>query len=253
MAEGSLRCDANVSVALDGDEELGERVELKNINSFKFVKDGLIYEIARHVAVLEGGGTVEEATRRYDPKAGRTVRMRSKETAADYRYMPDPDLPPIRIGDARVTRCREAMGEPPAERRRRFREVFGLETEQAAVLCDNRAVAEYAERVAMRATGEVSDNGAREVFEASVDQPTDERESPKAVVERLGLRQVSDRERLRDVVDEVFEQNPAQLEQLRDGDDGLVGWFIGQVMQATGGSADPQVVREMLEDEVGAA
>jgi len=307
MAEGSLRCDANVSVAFGEAEALSERVELKNINSFKFVKDGLIYEIARHVEGMETGVMVEEATRRYVPKAGRTVRMRSKETEADYRYMPEPDLPVVRVDDTRVSRCREAMVEPPAQRRRRFREVFGLEAEQAAVLCDNRAVAKFAERcfelcrsreseepsvaavatwieqevlrvcdpqeggdrsdvrsavmsaeyfvdlVAMRTADDVSDNGAREVFEALVEQPADERESPEAVVERLGLRQISDRERLREVVDEVFEQHPEQLEQLRDGDDGLVGWFIGQVMQATGGSADPQVVREMLEDEADTA
>jgi aspartyl-tRNA(Asn)/glutamyl-tRNA(Gln) amidotransferase subunit B len=315
MAEGSMRCDANVSVAptsnsgADDEAALGARVELKNINSFKFVKDGLTYEVGRQVRALERGDHVAEETRGYDPGDGETYRMRAKETDADYRYIADPDLPTLRVSDERIDRVESGMPTSPAVRRASFRARAGLDGYQAAVLSDVRSVGEYAGRcfaevdawaegasddleglvsavgnwiaqdvmrvvdppedeggewlarrvmppddlvrlVQMREIGEISDNAAREVFDVIAEQPAGDKQSPGSVVDERDLRQLSDRDALAEVVDQVLEDNEQQAEQLRDGNGDLIGWFIGQVMQASGGRADPQVVREMLQAEM---
>jgi len=294
MSEGSLRCDANVSVRPTGEEAFGTRTELKNINSFKFVRDGLAYEIGRQIELLDNGESVPQETRGFDPDAGETFTMRVKEESEDYRYFPEPDLPPLVVDDEWLEAVESSLPELPREKRDRYEREFALETYDAEVLTSERALAEFFEDVVAALEGRddgtptdaanwiinelrsvlndrdvgiddadlkaaefarivelvadetISSNGGQEVLEALLDDGGD----PDAIVEERNLEQVSDESELEGIVEEVIADNPDEVEEFRDGKDQLLGWFIGQVMGATGGQANPKVVRELLRDKL---
>src|SRR5574340_1600968 len=282
MEKGHLRCDANVSVRLRGAPKFGTRAEVKNVNSFRFLKEALDYEIERQIALIESGGKVEQETRLYNPDTGETQSMRSKEHAHDYRYFPEPDLLPLRVSDEWLAGIRAAMPELPGSIRKRFIEVYGLREYDADVLTASRAVAEYFEKAAkisadpqttanwvmgdlmgtlnaqskeigdspvsaealgelvgMIAKGELSGKLAKEIFSKMFASG----ESPRAIMEREGLRQISDSGELERIIEDVIAKNPKQVEQFRGGKTTVLGFFVGQVMKATRGQANPAAVR----------
>jgi aspartyl-tRNA(Asn)/glutamyl-tRNA(Gln) amidotransferase subunit B len=285
MEKGHFRCDANVSVRRAGERELGTKVEIKNLNSFRFVERSLAHEIVRQVEVLEEGGTIEQDTRLWDERAGATRAMRSKEYADDYRYFPDPDLVALRIEPDRVERIRRSLPELPGQRRRRVEEEYGLPAEDARVLTEERDLADFFEAAAklhgspkslanwvMRdllallkykgvwvaetpltaenfvALLRLVDEGKVTAASARTVLPqlAESGESPFEVVGRLGLEAVSDRAELEAVAKEILEANPGQVEQYRGGETKLLNFFLGQVMKRTGGKANPALVREIL-------
>ncbi len=290
MEKGQLRCDANVSVRLKGAEKFGTKAEVKNLNSFRFLKMALDYEIGRQVAVIEAGGRVIQETRLYDPAAGETISMRSKESAHDYRYFPEPDLVPLRISDAWRERVRAAMPELPATKRERFLTEYKLTEYDANWLTASRAVSEYFEGAAkasgdpkeaanwvmgdlaaalkaqgkeiaespvsaanlgellrLKAKGDISGKMAKEIF-AKMAATGD---APSAIMEREGLKQISDTGALEKIVDDVIAANPKQLEQYRAGKTTVLAFFVGQVMKASRGQANPAAVNELLRQKLG--
>jgi len=289
MEKGHLRCDANVSVRLRGAEKLGTRAEVKNLNSFKFLKQAVEYEVARQVGLVEAGGAVEQETRLFDPETGETLGMRSKEHAHDYRYFPEPDLVPLRVSEQWLERVRAAMPELPAARRARFVEQFGLREYDAQVLTASRELADYFEKVAavsghpkaaanwvmgdlmgvlraegkdistspisaerlgelvaLIATGEISGKLAKEIFAKMAATG----EGARTIMEREGLRQISDSSALEKIIDEILAANPKQREQYRSGKTSVLAYFVGQVMKATKGQANPQAVNELLKKKL---
>ncbi len=279
MEKGQLRCDANVSVRLKGAEKFGTKAEVKNLNSFRFAKLALEYEIARQVALIESGGKVEQETRLYNVATGETAGMRSKEHAHDYRYFPEPDLVPLRVSRDWLDRIQAAMPELPADKRRRFVESFGLREYDAGVLTATRAVAEYFEKAAaisgdpvatanwvtgelMAApdafdrigpestgtlvkkikSGEISGKMAKDIFAKMRETGA----APEAIIEREGLRQISDTGALEKMVAEVISASPKQVEQYKSGKTAVLGYLVGQVMKASKGQANPAAVNELL-------
>jgi aspartyl-tRNA(Asn)/glutamyl-tRNA(Gln) amidotransferase subunit B len=290
MEKGHLRCDANVSVRPRGQEKLGTKAEVKNLNSFRFLKQALEFEIGRQVALLEGGGRVLQETRLYNVELGETLAMRSKEEAHDYRYFPEPDLLPLEISREWLAGIREAMPELPAVKRKRFIEGYGLSEYDAQVLTATRAVADFyekvaeasgdpklaanwttgdlaallkadrkeiedspvsaahmAELVAMVAKGELTGKLAKEVL-AKMYQTG---EAARVIVEREGLKAISDTGELERIIDGVVAANPKQVEQYRGGKTTVMAFFVGQVMKATRGQADPQTANEILKRKLG--
>jgi len=285
MEEGSLRCDANVSVRLRGAEKFGTRVELKNLNSFRFLQKALEYEIDRQIAALESGQAIVQETRLWNERESKTYSMRSKEEAHDYRYFPEPDLPPLMVAEALIEELRAELPELPETRRRRFIEEYGLSFDDAAQLTDSRNTADYFETAA-RACGNAKATAnwvLNELMREMKSTSTDIGESPVAaeslgemikmvdigrisgkmakdvlvrmyqsgktaeeIVDEMGGAQVSDEAEVRAFVDQVIAANPKQLEQYRAGKTSLVGFFVGQVMKLSGGRANPQVVNEAL-------
>ncbi len=289
LAEGSMRCDANVSVRPSGQSELGERTEIKNINSFRFVERAINFEIQRHIDVLESGGRIERETRLYDPDRDETRAMRGKEMSEDYRYFPDPDLLPLQISEAFVERIAQDMPELPQARRARYATDMGLTTYDAAWLSNDPDIAEYFDAVSQACgnaklsanwvMGELSahlnksdlDINASPVnavqLGALISRLEDNTLSSKTaktlfealwsgggevdeLIDRLGLKQMSDSGELETIVDQVLADNPSQLEQLRSGKDKLLGFFVGQVMQKTQGKANPQQVNEIIRSKL---
>ncbi len=286
MEKGHLRCDANVSVRLRGAEKFGTKAEVKNLNSFRFLKMALDHEIARQVALIESGGRVIQETRLYDPDADETVSMRSKEHAHDYRYFPEPDLIPLRVSDAWLAAVREKMPELPASRRRRFVDSYGLREYDAEVLTAQRPMSEYFEKVVMAAGGDarsaanwvmgdlsaVLKQEGKEIEESPVSaenlgalikliasgklsgklakeifpKMAASGDPPEAVMQREGLEQISDEGALSKIVDEVITANPKQADQYRGGKTQVIGFLVGQVMKASRGQADPAAVNRML-------
>ncbi len=289
MEKGHLRCDANVSVRLRGAEKFGTKAEVKNLNSFRFVKMALDYEIARQVAVIEGGGAISQETRLYDPDTGETVGMRSKEQAHDYRYFPEPDLVPLRISQEWIERVRASMPELPAARRERFVNTLGLREYDAEVLTASRELADYFEAVAARSgdarlaanwvmgdldgalkaagkeiaaspvsaenlaellallkRGEISGKLAKEIFPKMFESG----EPAAAIMEREGLKQISDTGALEKVIDEVLRSSPKQVEQYKGGKTTVIGYLVGQAMKATRGQANPQVLNQLLKQKL---
>jgi aspartyl-tRNA(Asn)/glutamyl-tRNA(Gln) amidotransferase subunit B len=285
MQEGSFRCDANVSVRPLGRREFGTRAEIKNLNSFRFVERAILFEVDRQIDILESGGSVVQETRLYDPDKDETRPMRSKEEANDYRYFPDPDLLPLEISPAQVEAVRAALPELPWQKRDRFMSEYGLSEYDAGVLSTSRATANFFEEVAagvadkklaanwvmgefagalnkagldiaaspVRAGGllgllrriedeTISGKIAKEVFEAMWAGEGD----ADAVIEARGLKQITDTGSVEAVIREVIAANPGQLEQYRSGKDKLFGFFVGQVMKATGGKANPALVNDLL-------
>jgi aspartyl-tRNA(Asn)/glutamyl-tRNA(Gln) amidotransferase subunit B len=285
MEEGSLRCDANVSVRRRGVETLGTRTEIKNLNSFRHVARALEHEIARQVALIESGGEVVQETRLWDAERGETAPMRSKEEAHDYRYFPEPDLAPLRIGDEWIEEVRGTLPELPVERSRRFADQYDLPDYDAGVLTQSRAVADYFEAVAREsgnakaASNWVMNEVLRKLKEDEVgleacgvtpqglgdlvrliekgtisgttakdvfEKMWASGEAPGTIVEREDLAQVSDEGALQAAVAEVVAANPEQVASYRGGKKAAIGWFVGQVMKKTGGRANPRVVNELL-------
>ena len=289
MEEGSMRCDANVSIRRRGTTELGTRTEIKNMNSFRSVERAIDVEIRRQIEVVEGGGRIVQETRLWDADRGQTFPMRSKEAAHDYRYFPDPDLLPLVSDPAWVEEVRRGLPELPAARRDRFVRDHGIPPYDAAVLTARRDVADYfeaavaahpnpksisnwimgdllrlvrerklddalvitewpvapdalAKLVALIDDGTISGKIAKTVFEEMVAGGGD----PASIVEKKGLRQVTDTGAIEAAVDAVIAASPDKVAEYRSGKDKLFGFFVGQVMKATGGKANPQAVNDLL-------
>ena len=285
MEEGSFRCDANVSIRPRGEEAFGTRAELKNMNSFRNVQRALEYEIKRQQYLLEGGQDVIQETRLWDDAQGVTHSMRSKEEAHDYRYFPDPDLVPIVIGDTWIRAVEKSIPELPLEKRERFLKDYQIPVYDAGVLTSSRALADYFEEVARLSgkpkvasnwvmgdvlrflneekrdigdcpilpgslaemillieAGAISGKMAKDVIEDMYKTG----KGPKQIIEEKGLVQITDEEALKKAIGEVIAANPGQLEQYREGKEKLFGFFVGQVMKATKGKANPTLVNEIL-------
>ena len=285
MEEGSLRCDANVSIRPAGTTPLGVKVEVKNINSFRFLQRALDHEFTRQVEVLESGGTVVQETRLWDHGEGRTVAMRSKEEAHDYRYFPEPDLPPLEVSEAWVSAVRDALPELPEERRQRFMAEYQLPEYDAGLLTQSVELADYFEKTAQAADnakaasnwimGEVS----RKMKELGIDVDAvkvgpvalagliklvdagtisgsaaktvfermyESGESAERVVEAEGLTQIDDAETLGTLVTAAIKANPEAVDTYRAGKTRIVGFLVGQVMRKTGGKANPQLVHTLV-------
>ena len=285
MEKGQLRCDANVSVRPRGSDTFGTRCEIKNLNSFRFMKQAIQYEIARQAAVVTGGGTVVQETRLFNTATGVTSSMRGKEDSHDYRYFPEPDLPPLIVSGDRLRQIREAMPELPASMRARFTSQYGLSAYDARVLTLTAPTAGYFERTAKESgnpkaaanwvQGELMGalNASGRSIEDSpvsperlgellslVDKGTLSGKLAKAVfakmfesgrsaaeiVEEEGLRQISDASALDSIIREVLERSPKQVAQYQGGKKGVLGYFVGQVMRATRGQANPRLVNQLL-------
>jgi aspartyl-tRNA(Asn)/glutamyl-tRNA(Gln) amidotransferase subunit B len=282
MQEGSFRCDANVSVRPRGDDQLGTRTELKNLNSFRFVERAIEIEAERQIDVLEGGGRVLQETRLFDPDRNETRPMRSKEEANDYRYFPDPDLLPVLIDDALIERLKADLPELPDAKRERFIRQYELPAYDAAILTGQRQLADYFEAVAEATKarpklaanwvlGELTAALNRHALDISesripaaslaalldkIEDGTISGKIAKDVFEALwtgggdvegiirsrGLEQITDTASIEAVVDQVVAANPAQVEQYRSGKTQVLGFLVGQVMKASGGKANPQQV-----------
>ncbi len=290
MQEGSFRCDANVSVRPRGASEFGTRTEIKNINSFRFVERAIEFEIERQIELLEGGGTVVQETRLYDSARGETRPMRSKEEAMDYRYFPDPDLLPLDLDPEWLEELRATLPELPDAKRERFMYEYGLSAYDATVLTASRELADFYEAVERESGGEtklaanwvmgefaaalnadsleiasapvnagmlgglirriaddtISGKIAKQVFEAMWQGEGD----ADSIIERRGLRQITDSGALERVIEEVLAANPQQVEQYRNGKEKLLGFFVGQVMKATGGKANPAQLNQLLKSRL---
>jgi aspartyl-tRNA(Asn)/glutamyl-tRNA(Gln) amidotransferase subunit B len=289
MEKGHLRCDANVSVRPRGQEKFGTKAEVKNLNSFRFLKMALDHEIERQVALIESGGRVAQETRLFNPESGETVSMRSKEHAHDYRYFPEPDLVPLVVGEAWLSSIRGKAPELPASRRKRFIESYGLREYDAEVLTARRAMSEYFEKTAA-ASGDpraaanwvmgdlaaLLNEASKEIEDSPVTPEHLGRlialigegkisgkiakevlpkmfvscEGPDAIVAREGLAQISDEGSLSKIVDEVIAANPKQVEQYRGGKPAVLGFLVGQVMKASRGQADPAAVNRILREKL---
>src|SRR5262245_22932899 len=285
MEKGQFRCDANVSVRKVGDPKLGTRTELKNLNSFRFVERAIAHEIERQVELIESGGKVKQETLHWDDRAGKSSAMRSKEHADDYRYFPDPDLPPLKLDADWLAKQRAALPELPLARRARYRESYGLPEYDAEVLTDDRDVSEFFE-AAVKLHGQaktVSNWVMRDVLAAATETGKPLRElpiTPEALVELLklvdagritagsarevfaemaktgeraeaivrarGLEAVSDAGELERLAQAAIDANAPQVAKYRGGDTKLLNFFVGQVMKASGGKADPAKLREIL-------
>ena len=285
MDEGSLRCDANVSVRPRGTAALGTKAEVKNLNSFRFLQRALEYEIERQIGVLTDGGRVVQETRLWDAAAGRTISMRSKEEAHDYRYFPEPDLPPVLVDAERIARIRVAMPELPDARRRRFVDAFGLPDYDAGQLTQSRGLADYFEAtvqagappkassnwimgelarslnehgadiasspleaqrlaglIALVEKGTISGSMAKDVFEKMYAS----NRTADAIVAAEGLAQIDDEAQIAGMVADVLAAHPDAVAQYRGGKTSTFGFFVGKVMKAAAGRANPKRVNELL-------
>ncbi len=296
MAEGSMRCDVNVSVRPAGQAEFGTRAEIKNVNSFRFVERAIEFEVERQIELLEDGGKVVQETRLFDPERDETRSMRTKEEANDYRYFPCPDLLPVVLDQAYVDHLREALPELPDEKRARFQAELGLSAYDAGVLSATREMAEYFEEVkdvcgdaklaanwvmgelagalnreglaitdspvSARQLGElvarvmddtINGKAAKQVFQALWNG---QGQSADEVIEAKGLRQVTDTGAIEAMIDQVIADSPAQVAQYRDAEPDkrgkMIGYFVGQVMKASRGTANPQQVNALLKQKLDA-
>ena len=286
MQEGSFRCDANVSVRPVGQEELGTRAEIKNLNSFRYVEKAINFEVERQIELIEDGGTVKQETRLYDSDKDETRSMRSKEEANDYRYFPDPDLLPVEIDAAYVDAVRATLPELPDTKQQRFIDEYSLKSDDAGILTVSRALSDYFEAVASAtsAKAQVAANwvigdlsGALNKDDLDIEQSKIEavdlaglldrihdntisgkiakevfeamwagEGSADSVIEARGLKQITDSSAIEDVVDQIIAANPGQVAEYKAGKDKLIGFFVGQVMKETGGKANPGQVNAIL-------
>ena len=285
MEEGSLRCDANISIRPRGSQEFGTRTEIKNLNSFRNVARAIEHEIGRHAAVVEAGGRVVQETRLYNADRGETAPMRSKEEAHDYRYFPEPDLPPLQVASEWIEEVRRGLPELPAEKRRRFASEYGIPDYDAGVLVLSREVADYYEAVA-RASGQPKAASNWVMTDVLRKLKEDERqladcpvkpdqlaemirmieagtisgktakdvfekmwqggEGPRVIVEREGLTQVSDEASIMAAISEILAASPDQVAAYKKGKTNTLGWFVGQVMKRMGGRGNPPSVNRLL-------
>jgi aspartyl-tRNA(Asn)/glutamyl-tRNA(Gln) amidotransferase subunit B len=290
MQEGSFRCDANVSVRPKGREAFGTRAEIKNLNSFRFVERAINYEVERQIDLLESGGKVVQETRLYDADRDETRSMRSKEEANDYRYFPDPDLLPLAIEPAFIEEVRAALPELPDAKKQRFMSQYGLSAYDAGVLTASREMADYYEAVVRASGAEpklaanwvtvelagalnrnnleieqspvsaaalagvlrrIADNTisgkiAKEVFEAVWNGEGE----ADAIIEKRGLKQITDGGAIEAIIDQVLAESPEQVAQYRAGKDKVYGYFVGRIMKATQGKANPEQVNKLLKDKL---
>ena len=290
MDEGSFRCEPNLSLRPVGQKEFGTKVELKNINSFKFVKGAIEYEIKRQTKVLNEGGTINQETRLWNLERGETVVMRSKEEAHDYRYFPDPDLVPLKLEQDWIEGCRTHVTELPAARMQRFVGEYGLSEYDAGVLTASKTVADYFEAcvklfnqpktVSNWVMGELTRELKNAGTDPSASPVSPERlvgllrlveqgaislkvareifpevyssgKTPEQIVEEKGLGQVSDEGALDQIVGDVLAKNPVQVAQFKEGKQQVLGFLVGQVMKASGGKANPGKVNELLKKRLG--
>jgi aspartyl-tRNA(Asn)/glutamyl-tRNA(Gln) amidotransferase subunit B len=289
MQEGSLRCDVNISIRPQGTEKLGTRAEIKNLNSFRSVMRAIEYETERQIEVIEGGGQVVQETRRWDDNTGATSVMRSKEDSHDYRYFPEPDLMPIVVDDAWIERIRACLPELPESKRQRYEGELGLPVRDARMLSSSRALSSIFEDAmaagaAPRAAanwligdlmrmlkdrgmdsedirftgaslqalielidrGTISSTAGRQVLEGMLDTGRD----PAALVEEMGLSQISDTEALRGIVQAIVAENPKPAADYRAGKEKAMAFFTGQAMKRTRGKANPKVLQQLFEEEL---
>ncbi len=287
MEEGSFRCDANVSLRPEGLDTFGTRTELKNMNSFKHVENALAYEISRQEGLLEEGGAVVQETRLWDPDKGVSLSMRGKEEAHDYRYFPDPDLLPLLIDDAWIEEVRSTLPELPDEKKQRFIEGYGLPPDDAQILTSSRALADYfetcvklfpqpktvsnwvmgsllaklkaenmtietppvsperlAELMGFMESGVISGKIAKAVF----DEMASSGKAPETIISERGLVQITDSDAISEAVKQVLVEHAKEVSDYKAGKTKLFGFFVGQVMKATRGKANPKIVNEMLKD-----
>ena len=289
MSQGSLRCDANVSIRKIGDPKLGTRTEIKNINSFRFIEKAINFEVKRQIKQLENGETVTQETRLYDSVKDETRPMRSKEFANDYRYFPEPDLLPVVISDKEMQHIRDNFPELPKDKEGRFKSEFGLTGYDAKILASSKSMADFFETAAKDLLnysllanwliGEISAFLNKDVIEINESKLTpanlatlinriDDQtisgkiaksifeemylngKTPDEIIESQGLQQISDDGEIEKIINTVIENNPAQVEGYKNGKDKLFGFFVGQVMKETQGKANPQVVNELLKKKL---
>ncbi|MFM2380147.1 MAG: hypothetical protein RLZZ143_2728 [Cyanobacteriota bacterium] len=289
MQEGSLRCDVNISVRKKGTEKFGTKVEIKNMNSFSAIQKAIEYEIDRQIEAIKNGELIVQETRLWEEATQRTISMRKKEGSSDYRYFPEPDLPPLEVSPEQLKAWAEELPELPARKRLRYEEEFGLSPYDARVLTDDRTVAEYfetaviaganaklvanwisqdiaaylnnnklmiteialqasdlAELVKLIETGTISGKIAKEILPELLTQGG----SPKALVEKKGLIQISDSSAIEKLIEEIIAAHPSELEKFRAGKTNLKGFFVGQVMKKSGGKADPKLTSQILDQKL---
>ena len=285
MEEGSLRCDANVSVRKTGEDKIGTKTEIKNLNSFKFLQKGLEYEVKRQVKVLEAGGEIIQQTRHYDSKTGTTKALRSKEEAHDYRYFPEPDLVPIYIEDKMIEDIRKTIPELPSVKAKRFEKQYSLPKYDSSFLANNKDLADYFEQCCKhydnaknianwimsdfsallnkekmtikdsRVTPEnlckmlgIIDKGKinSKIAKSVFEEMFSTGGNPQKIIEDRGLEQISDEGLLEAIIEEVIKDNPGVVEQFREGKDKAIGFLIGRVMAKTKGKANPGIVNDII-------
>ncbi|WP_371765933.1 Asp-tRNA(Asn)/Glu-tRNA(Gln) amidotransferase subunit GatB [Massilia sp.] len=297
MQEGSFRCDVNVSVRPVGQKEFGTRCEIKNLNSFRFMEEAIHYEVRRQIELIEDGGKVVQATRLWDPDRKETREMRTKEDAQDYRYFPDPDLPPLAISQDWIDRVKASMPELPAAMRERFIGDYGLPEYDALILTSSQAMATYYEAVVAKAgkesakavanwlmgdvssalnradvaienspveasqlalllkriaDGTISNNAGKKVFSLMWEAQSEDEHLADTIIEREGLKQISDTGALEAIVDEVLANNAKSVEQYKAGKEAAINALIGQCMKASKGKANPAQVTELLKKKLAA-
>ena len=285
MAEGSMRCDANVSVRKKGEEILGTRTETKNVNSFRFVEKAIEFEIKRQIGLLESGQEIVQETRLYDSNANVTRSMRSKEFANDYRYFPEPDLLPVVIEQAFINKIKDSMPELPQEKKERFIEEYDLTEYESGILSSDKDLANFFEELVKTTKkpkisgnwviGELSaflNKGNLNIQDSKVDAKNlgnlilriedktisnkmakeifeemwNSSKTPDEIISSKGLQQVTDEKEILALIDKSIEENPKQVEQFKSGKDKLLGFFVGQVMKSSQGKANPQQVNELI-------
>ncbi len=289
MQEGSLRCDVNISVRKKGETKFGTKVEIKNMNSFSAIQKAIEYEIERQIEAIEAGEPIIQETRLWEESGQRTISMRKKEGSSDYRYFPEPDLPPLEVTPEQLESWRQELPELPATKRRRYEEEFGLSAYDARVLTDDRSVAEYfesaviaggnpklianwvtqdiaaylnnnklvieeiglkaenlAELVKLIEDGTISGKIAKDILPELLTEGG----SPKTLVEKKGLVQISDPKEIEKTIDEILAAFPDELAKYRAGRTNLKGFFVGQVMKKSGGKADPKLTNQILEKKL---
>ncbi|MFO7850115.1 MAG: Asp-tRNA(Asn)/Glu-tRNA(Gln) amidotransferase subunit GatB [Spirochaetia bacterium] len=288
MEEGSLRCDANVSVNRQG-RGLGQKVEIKNMNSFRFVKKALNYEIKRQRRALKTGNSVVQETRLWDEEKNVSLGMRSKEFAHDYRYFPEPDLPPFSPDQTFLEEVETSMVELPLYRKQRFMKQYGLHDDQASYLCDEKETADFFEAVVAHHAAPdltakwIKGNLAKQLNRRQIgidsspvsaeglasllsllEQRTihgniaenvlaamfDEDKDPSTIIEEKGWDSSSNSDELKDIVEKIMQENPQVVQKIKDGDNKPRGFIVGQVMSATGGTADPQLIQKIISDSI---
>ena len=288
MDEGSMRCDANVSVRPLGSTELRPRCEMKNVNSVKFVMQAIENEAKRHIEVYESGGKIEQETRQFDPSTGLTKVMRKKEFAHDYRYFPEPDLPPLQLSDEYIEKIRAEMIELPDAKKQRFVSELGLTPYDASVICENKETADFFEKAAAGHDAKKVANWLMGDFFAMLNKKrldiahspvsaenlgalvelinkdvisgkiakdvfeimSETGENPEKIVEEKGLKQVTDTAAIEAIIDQVIASNPDNVAAYKNGKTNLAGWFVGQTLKLSQGKANPAIVNQLVKQKL---